>query len=165
MHRRRRRNAVIALGNPLLCDDGAALYAMGLLKTRRRVRGVDFVENHSGGMDLLDDLVERDRVLLLDAVLTLRHEAGSLVEFSFADLEETRQARLVDSHGLNLVSVLEAGRCFGLSMPREIRILGIEGRDFTSFRERPGDAVMAAMPDIVARLERILMEREGVDVA
>lgn len=164
MHRRRRRNAVIALGNPLLGDDGAALHVLELLRTRRQVRGVDFVENHSGGMDLLDDLVERDRVLLLDAVLTLRHEPGSLVEFSFADLEETRQARLVDSHGLNLVSVLEAGRCFGLPMPREVRILGIEGRDFTNFRERPGEAVMAAMPEIIAGVERILKEREGVDV-
>jgi len=154
---------VIALGNPLLCDDGAALAALRRLRTRRRVRNVDFVENYSSGMDLLDDLVDRERVLVMDAVRTMRSEPGTCLEFALSDLDGTRQARLVDSHGLNLATVVETGRRFGYRMPRLMLVLGIEGRDFTSFQEIPSESVMDAMPDIVDRVERTLREWECTD--
>ena len=155
---------MIALGNPLLCDDGAALAALRRLRTRRRVRNVDFVENYSSGMDLLDDLVDRDRVLVMDAVRTMRSEPGTCLEFALSDLDGTRQARLVDSHGLNLATVVETGRRFGYRIAAaDARPGGSRGAIFTSFQELPSESVMDAMPDIVDRVERTLREWECTD--
>lgn len=154
------RNVVIALGNPLLCDDSAALLALRLLRERTRSSKTDFVENYSSGMDLLPDLMCHQRAIVMDAVSTGRHDPGTCVEFTLDDLDDTRQARLVDSHGLNLATVVDTGRRFGYPMPEQLTILGIEGRDFTSFQEHPHGNVMDRLPDIVERVERTIREWE-----
>lgn len=157
------RNVVIALGNPLLCDDSAALVALRLLKARTNTRNTDFVENYSSGMDLLPELIGRNRAIVMDAVCTGRCGPGTCLEFTLGDLSETRQARLVDTHGLNLATVFETGVRFGYPMPDHLTILGIEGRDFTSFREQPGEEVMEKLPEIVEMVERTLREWEEAD--
>ncbi|MCB9496161.1 MAG: hydrogenase maturation protease [Fibrobacteria bacterium] len=155
------RNVVIALGNPLLCDDSAALVALRLLRERTACSRTDFVENYSSGMDLLPDLSGHRHALVMDAVRTGEHPPGSLLDFSLEELDRTRQARLVDSHGMNLATVVAMGIRFGLPMPESLTILGIEGRDFTTFQEHPRDDVMAGLPSLVGRVEAILRQWEN----
>jgi len=155
------RNVVIALGNPLLCDDSAALVALRLLRERTRSHNTDFVENYSSGMDLLPELMGYRRAIVMDAVCTGQNAPGACVEFFLEDLEETRQARLVDTHGMNLATVVQTGLRFGYPMPEQLTILGIEGRDFTSFQEQPHENVMDHLPGIVDRVERTLCEWES----
>ena len=156
MSRARSRIAVIALGNPLLCDDSAALVAMERLRQIATGEEIDFIESYSSGMDLLLDLVGRDGVIVVDAVRTMECPPGTCLEFTLDDLDHTRQARLVDTHGMNLATVFETGHRFGYQMPRKVVVLGIEGRDFTSFHESPSEAVMAKMPQIVETLEKTI---------
>ncbi len=157
------RNVVIALGNPLLCDDSAALIVLRLLRERTRSQRTDFVENYSSGMDLLPELMCHQRAIVMDAVRTGHNDPGAWVEFSLKDLDHTRQARLVDTHGMNLATVVQTGLRFGYPMPEQLTILGIEGRDFTSFQEHPSENIMERLPEIVDRLERILCEWERND--
>jgi len=152
--------AVIALGNPLLCDDTAALVALRILHATTRTHQADFVEDYASGMDLLPELEGREGVVVMDAVRTLEHEPGTCLEFSLEELDRTRQARLVDTHGMNLATVLDTGRRLGYAMPKRLVILGIEGRDFTTFQETPSPAVMEALPCVVATVERTLREWE-----
>jgi len=156
----RKRYAVIALGNPVLCDDSAALVALRILQETTQSRNVDFVENYASGMDLLPELMDREAVIVIDAIRTLECAPGTCIEVSLEDLDQTRQPRLVDTHGLNLATVVATGHSFGYDMPKRLQILGIEGRDFTSFQETPSPAVMDALPAIVARIERTLLEWE-----
>ena len=154
-------NVVIAMGNPLLCDDSAALVTLQILREQSQSQQTDFVENYSSGMDLLPELVGREHVILIDAVRTMNHEPGACMEFSLQDLQQTRQARLVDTHGMNLATVVETGIHFGYAMPSQLTILGIEGRDFLSFQEQPHENVMLQLPHIVNRIEQTLMEWES----
>ncbi len=160
MNELRKPYAVIALGNPLLCDDSAALVAVELLGEGSRTTMTEFVVNYSGGMDLLPELADRERVLVLDAVPDPDSEPGDLVEYHLTDLDRTRQPRLVDTHGLNLATVVRAGLELGYAMPRRLEILGIVGRDFTTFREAPNPEILVRMPSIVGRLERTLLSWE-----
>jgi len=153
-------NLVIALGNPLLCDDSAALVALRLLQAQSQSLDTDFVENYSSGMDLLPELIGRKHVILMDAVRTMENEPGACIEFYLDDLRQTRQSRLVDTHGMNLATVVQMGVTLGYEMPTALTILGIEGRDFTSFKEHPHDNVMSQMPHIVCRVEKTLIEWE-----
>lgn len=156
----RKPNAVIALGNPLLCDDSAALVALRALSAHSQSCNTDFIENYSSGMDLLPEIMEREHVIIMDAVRTLEVEPGSCLEFSLSDLRETRQARLVDTHGMNLATVVQTGIRFGYTMPTDLTILGIEGRDFTSFQEHPHENVMSHIPQIISRLEKTILKWE-----
>lgn len=157
----RKINAIIALGNPLLCDDSAALIALRSLSAQTKSSNTDFIENYSSGMDLLPEIMDREHVIIMDAVHTLEVEPGACVEFSLGDLQETRQSRLVDTHGMNLATVVETGRRFGYTMPTDLTILGIEGRDFTSFQEQPHENVMCHIPQLIARLETTILKWEN----
>lgn len=152
--------AVIALGNPLLCDDTAALVALRILHATTSIRQADFVEDYASGMDLLPELEGREGVVVMDAVRTLEHAPGTCLEFPLEELDRTRQSRLVDTHGMNLATILETGRRLGYRMPRRMMVLGIEGRDFTTFQETPSPVVMEALPCVVATVERTLREWE-----
>lgn len=160
MSETRRPYAVIALGNPLLCDDAAALVAVELLGEGSRTTMTEFVFNYSGGMDLLPEMVDRERVLVLDAVADPDSEAGDLLAYDLSDLDRTRQPRLVDTHGLNLATVVQVGRELGYAMPNRLDVLGIVGRDFTTFREAPLPEILVRLPSIVGRLERTLLSWE-----
>jgi hydrogenase maturation protease len=160
MNHARKPYAVIALGNPLLCDDSAALVAVELLGEGTGTTMTEFVVNYSGGMDLLPEIADRERVLVLDAVPDPDGEPGDLVEYHLSDLDRTRQPRLVDTHGLNLATVVRAGRELGYAMPRRLEVLGIVGRDFTTFREAPRPEILVRLPSIVGRLERTLLSWE-----
>lgn len=151
---------MIALGNPLLCDDTAALVALRLMQGNTGSALIDFVEDYASGMDLLPALEGREGVVVMDAVRTLEHEPGTCLEFPLEELDRTRQARLVDTHGMNLATVLDTGRRLGYAMPKRLVILGIEGRDFTTFQETPSPAVLEALPSVIATVERTLREWE-----
>lgn len=154
-------NAVIAMGNPLLCDDSAALVALRLLREQTQSTDTDFVENYCSGMDLLPEMINREHVILMDAVRTMSQEPGSCIEFDLSELEHTQQPRLVDTHGMNLATVIQTGIRFGYCMPQKLTILGIEGRDFTSFQEYPNKGIMNQLPHIVARVEQTLLQWEN----
>ena len=151
---------VIGLGNPLLCDDSVGLHVV-----RRAERAlaaldgrVDFKLNHSGGFDLLYELIGYRRALIVDCMMSGEHPAGSCVVFSLGELDHLVQERLIDSHGLNLPTVLEAGRRCGYVMPDEVRVLGIEAADVTRFDERPTPAVGAGAERALAMVSSILEE-------
>lgn len=154
-------NAVIAMGNPLLCDDSAALVTLRLLREQTQSTNTDFVENYSSGMDLLPEMMNRELVIVIDAVRTMSQEPGACLEFDLAELQYTQQPRLVDTHGMNLATVVQTGIRFGYSMPRKLTILGIEGRDFTSFQEHPHENVMNHLPHIVSHIEQTLLQWEN----
>ena len=134
---------VIGLGNPLLCDDSVGLHVVRRAERElgQESPAVVFKLNHSGGFDLLYELVGYRRALIVDCMVSGERPAGACVMMDATDLSHLAQDRLVDSHGLNLPTVLEAGRRCGYEMPHQVRILGIEAADVTTFSERPTPAV------------------------
>ncbi|MDD5675277.1 MAG: hydrogenase maturation protease [Chitinivibrionales bacterium] len=153
------RCVVIGLGNPLLCDDGAGLRIAAL--ARRELAEfsgwVDFKENFSGGFDLLYDLTGYNAALLVDSVQTGAAPPGTVLEFRLGDLAGLKQSRIVDSHGLNVPTVMALGRACGYSMPREVVILGIEVTDVTNFSTMPTAPVCGGMRAAVERVRRQLL--------
>ena len=156
-----RRFVVIGMGNSLLSDDSAGLHVVSMLRSRGVERIADLAENHSGGVDLLFDLKDHECAILVDAVMTGTAEPGHCHRLGLDDLADTRQPRMVDSHGLNLASVWDIGVRHGFEMPREFVVLGVEGRSFTEFSETPGPQVMAGLPVVVEQVEQLLAQWEN----
>jgi len=161
------KNVVIGIGNTVLSDDG-----VGPCIVRRAeellggsLDNVDFRENYSGGFDLLYDLTGYDRALLIDSIVTGACEPGTCMTFTLANFDELECERLVDSHGINLPTVIETGRRCGYKMPGELLIFGVESEDVTTFSERLTDKVKAGVDEVVARIHTTLLKWKEQETA
>jgi len=149
---------VIGIGNVVLSDDGIGPYvvrrAEELLSNLKEY--VDYKENYSGGFDLIYDIAGYDKVLIVDSILTGTCEPGICITCTSADFDQLKSDRLIDSHGINLPTIIETGRRCGYKMPEEMVIFGIESEDVTTFSEHLTEKVEACIDDIVLRIEETL---------
>ena len=136
---------VIALGNDLACDDGAALEAARRLKARRPELDVVLAGRPGAGLlDLLDPDVP---TVLLD-VVRMDDAVGHVLELALAHVATASvDARPISSHALGVAEALRLAGALGRPLPRGI-FIGIAGRRFEPGDERDPD-VEACIDDLV----------------
>ena len=140
------RVLILALGNPILCDDGVAFHVLERMRPRLPLGpGLSVEEACTGGLDLLTFILDFDRVLILDAVLTRRDPPGKVTVFRVDELERSIHA---DSpHNTNFATAMEMGRRVHPDrMPGEVLIVGVEVDNILDFTEELTPAVEAAVP-------------------
>lgn len=123
---------VIALGNRMACDDGAALVVAERLADEP---GVDLRIAGRPGTGLLDLLDPAVPTLLLDVV---RHGAapGVLVELRLAELVRASvEGQSLSSHDLGVAEAFRLAEALGRELPSGL-FLGMGGEVF-----EPGDAL------------------------
>jgi hydrogenase maturation protease len=155
------RVLLLALGNPILCDDGVAFHVVERMRPRLPESDDLVIEEAcTGGIDLLVYFLDFDRVLIVDAVKTRRAPPGTVTTFEVEDLKESIHA---DSpHHTNFGTAIEMGRMVHPDrMPAEILIVGVEVDNINEFTEEMTPAVTAAVPEATAAALRIL-ERWGM---
>ncbi len=150
---------VLGLGNPMLSDDSVGLYIIDLLSKKYSGRSplVTFSKNYSGGVDLIYELEGYEKAIIVDSIFTGSSEPGFCHRFRVDDLSINSKQGLINSHGLNLPTVIKFGEKCGYYMP-EIVIYGIEGREFTEFSENPTEYVINGLEPSIAEIERRLDE-------
>jgi len=153
---RRCRTLVLGLGNTILSDDGVGIYVVREIGKRVCFPFVSFQEASVGGLELLDLMAGFERVILIDAVLTQRNKAGTLVPMKVQDVNGgSAMAR----HQVGLYEALVLGRKLKMNLPARISLYGIEIKDNRTFGESCTADVAAAIPGIVKtiiRRERLL---------
>jgi hydrogenase maturation protease len=103
----------------------------------------------------MDVMQGYDRAIIVDAMLT-GAAPGALRDFTLADLVTTKNT--VSSHDGDLQTALAAGRLAGLTLPGDVRIVGVEAVDVVTFAERLTPAVACAVPAAAARVQALLEE-------
>ena len=150
------RVLVLALGNPILGDDGVAFHVLAALRSRLS-EGPDLVldEAMAGGIELLTHIVGFDRVLILDAVKTPGATPGQVRAFKEGDFEETLHAS--SPHSTNFATAMAMGRAMHPDeMPSEVAIVGVEVERVYEFNEGLTPAVEAAVPVAAEEAARVL---------
>ncbi len=160
---------VIGLGNLVLSDDALGLQVVRRARDLLDDLGeyVDFKENHSGGFDMLYDIIGYDRIIIVDCIVTGTCEPGTCITYSLDDFDNLKQVRPFNSHSVNLPTILEIGRKYGYHMPDEIIVLGIEVEDIATFSEKMTDKVSASIDTIVGEIREIIikhLDRECTEV-
>lgn len=139
---------VVGLGNPLLGDDGVgwriAEQVRCELAGMNRAVEVDCLA--VGGLRLMERLVGYDRVILIDAMTTGQHPAGSLHCLSLVDLPDLCVGHLNSSHDTTLQTALRMGHALGIALPNDVRIVGVEAECVYDFTEALTPPVAAAVP-------------------
>lgn len=145
---------VLALGNDVLSDDGAALRVARQLGAQGP-RDVDIRESSEAGLALLDLVAGRERVVVIDAIVTGRVAPGTILELKLADLCPIASP---SPHYAGLPEILGLAARLGLGVPHRLRILAMEVADATTLGSRLTPAVEAALPALLARVRTALDE-------
>lgn len=143
---------VLGLGNDILGDD-----AVGILAARELRAGlldtIDVIESAEAGIALMERMEGRERVLILDSIMTRQCEPGTLMELGPEDFGKVAAP---SPHYAGLPEVLALAVRLEIPFPSEIRILAMEVEDPFEVREGLTPKVAAALPALVARAREIL---------
>lgn len=144
---------VLAVGNPIMGDDGAGPELLARLSAVRPDPRVEYVDGATGGMDLVPAVEGRPRVLVLDAVAVAGATPGTVVDLPGSGLRAALGAKM-SPHQVGLLDVLDVVRLLGRE-PGEVRVVGVVPESL-DLRLGLSSAVAAAMDDAVAVAARVL---------
>ena len=143
---------ILGLGNDLLGDDG-----IGLL-VARALQGcegpaVAVRTSAQSGLYLLEHLQGYDDAIVVDSVAG--DHPGAVRELRGADFPEVS---VPSAHYVGLPEALALARTSGLSVPRRLRIFGVEIDVAQRIGSAPSSAVVAALPRVVTAVLRLAQE-------
>ena len=144
---------IVCIGNSLAGDDaaGGAVFE-ALTKEGLGHREKVFLLG-TGGIQLLDLLEADDLLVIVDAV-QLGQPPGTIHVLDWDRLPRPGGAA-VTPHGLGVREVIELGRIlYNERMPREVVLVGVEGRNFSELGAPLSGEVAAAIPEAVAEVKR-----------
>lgn len=149
---------VLGLGNILLSDEGVGVRAVeALVEQVPLPPDVEVLDGGTSGMDLLDQIAGRARLIVVDAVRTGRPPA-SVVRLAGDEVPAFFSAKL-SPHQLGLSDVLAVLRLMDAA-PAEITVIGVEpvsldlGLDLSP-------AVAASLAEVLALLRTELASKPG----
>ena len=151
-----RPDLVLCLGNEILSDDSFGFKVSQLLQNKYNFAGIaEIVFSALGGFKLIDLLKDRERVLVIDTIITGKHPPGTIHFFEMGHF--TPAKNLTCSHQISLPTALEMGREYGMEMPSRVDVLAVEAKDLKTFSEKltpPVEAALAsALKSIVEWIE------------
>lgn len=141
---------VLCLGNALRKDDAVALRTADLLEAAPPA-GAVIRRTAAAGLYLLDEMDGFDRVVVVDAVRTLRHPPGTVLSFP---LEDLRSPEGPSPHSIGLPSALARARDAGAPVPSRIHVVAVEVRDLDEVGEGLGPEVARAVPAAAEAVRR-----------
>jgi len=148
------RRLVLGVGNPILSDDGIGIHVARAMKLRN-LPGVEVEELPASGLELLDMVLDFDKVVIVDAIQTRGGVPGQIHILEEADFE--RAVHGSSPHGINIATALAMGRkIVPERMPNEVVYVAVEVEDLVNVSERLTPRVEAALPEIIRRIEKEL---------
>ena len=143
---------ILGLGNELLRDDAVGIRVAERLQGTFPP-GVEVRSTSLFGLALLDELIGREKVLLIDSYVPEEFAGAEIQE---RNLDEVGEARAVCPHFVGLGEVREVMRKLALGFPREVRILAIPVSDPITFSTEMTPGVAAHLPEAATRARRIV---------
>jgi hydrogenase maturation protease len=149
---------ILCLGNEIVSDD-----AFGSVIARRLQAEADVQERADvvfapvAGFNLLDLLSGRDKVLIVDTIVTGQAAPGTLHRFPAGLLAPSRH--LTTSHQISLPTALELGKRLGIAMPSVIDVVAVEAQDLETLSEELTPPVRAAVENTLTSIRKWIMHK------
>jgi len=146
------RVLVLGLGNDILTDDAIGLRVVEA--ARERLAGEPDIEVKTTtemGLALLDEIADRESVVLVDSVQTGEASPGKIHEIDSLDLSRVLTTA---PHFLGIGETLALGKTLGLAMPMNVRIIAIEVADPYTLGTKMTAAVEQAVAPATERVAR-----------
>jgi hydrogenase maturation protease len=143
-----KKTIIIGVGNPILRDDGIGIHVAEELKKQIKKPNVTIDSAFTGGMNLLDLMVDHDRAILIDAV---KRKEGKLGDVNIFGLGELSAFHTCNPHDVSLPQAVTLAKKLGQNLiPKDIKIVGINiGELNCEFGEELSGEVAKAVPKAV----------------
>jgi hydrogenase maturation protease len=156
------KTLVVGLGNPILGDDGIGWQiAQELQHTKNIPPDVNIELLAIGGISLMEAMVDYDRAIIIDAIVTNQLPLGSVNFFKLEDIPNLTSGHMSSAHDTSLVDALHMGISLGAHLPEDISVVTIESQKVYEFSEKMTPAVAAAVPQAVKIILDLLIESES----
>jgi len=136
---------VLGVGNILLRDEGIGVRVVEAMAREGAPDGVELFDGATAGLDLLDALAGRRKVIVIDA-LDADCEPGTVLRLEPEELAP-HPAQSVSVHDIGLMETLVVARQLGIA-PESVVILGV--------RPAEVDCGLELSPQIAALVPRIV---------
>jgi len=146
------RVLVLGLGNDILTDDAVGLRVAEA--ARERLAGEPDIEVKTTtemGLALLDEIADRQSVVIVDSVQT-----GGIAPGQIHEIDSINLSRVLTTapHFLGIGETLALGKMLGLAMPAKVRIVAIEVDDPYTLGTNMTPAVEQAVAPAAERVSR-----------
>jgi len=148
------RTRVLCLGNDLIADDGVGPAIAA--EVRSRTVDAEVAESSLDGLALLDDLVDVDRLVVVDAISTGRSAPGSIIVVSEREIAAAAGGW---QHALGLFDAIALARALGLDAPGEVVLVAVEVSDLVCVGGPLTEAVRRAVPEAASIVENLVKGR------
>jgi len=137
-----------------MCDDAVGLRALQELSALG-LEGVDLQEACTSGLDLIEVMMDYDRVIILDAIMHSPQPVGSVMVLHPEAFSDTVHG--TNPHEANIATTLELGRHLEPDrFPKDIVFVAVEVNDVYTVTDVMTPEVEAALPALVAKVLEIL---------
>ena len=150
------KTLILALGNPILSDDGVAREVADRLEEclhsslGEKAKQYDIIKSSGATMDIVPQLAGYQRLAVIDAVQLGLGPPGTMYRLDFSDLASTVQPS--SPHDINFATALEIAKTWGYHIPPDIRIYGIEVKELLRFSGSCTSEVVKKLDEIVQEI-------------
>jgi len=146
---------ILGLGNPLRGDDGVGPRVVQELTRRGLPQGVVALDGGTGGLDVLQVMEGRERVVVVDAA-DIGRDPGQFVRFTLGQARLAGAVRAFSLHDAGLSEVLALANALGRPLP-DLVIFSVQPAEI-GWKTALSPAVEAALPALV---DAVLDELKG----
>ena len=151
-----RRTLIIGLGNLIVSDDGVGIHVARKIK-EMSIPSIDVDELPASGLELLDAILDYQKVIVVDAIKTERGTPGDVYALREEDFENTVHG--ASPHGINVATAFALGRkIVPERMPKEVVFIAIEAEDLVNVSEELTATVSKSLPKIIEFVIRVAKE-------
>ena len=148
------RTLVLGIGSPIKCDDAIGLRVLSELSTMK-LEGVDLEEACCSGLDLIEIMIDYDRVILIDAILDSGHPPGTVMELGVEAFEDTVHGG--NPHEANIATTIELGKRLAPDrFPRVFHFVAVEVNDVETVSDEMTPEIEAVIPEAVETVLRLI---------
>jgi hydrogenase maturation protease len=160
------KTLVVGLGNPILGDDGIGWQIAQSLQREIEIPSDVTIECLAiGGISLMEALIDFDRAVLIDAIVTHQVPVGTVSSYELGELPNLTTGHMSSAHDTSLTDALHMGRSLGAHLPENITVVTVESQKVYEFSEALTPAVAAAVPLALKIIQDLLIESNSEDVS
>ena len=120
---------IVGIGNILLRDEGVGVRAIEAMREMELPPNVEILDGGTSGADLIDDIADRKKLIVIDAV-DADCKPASILRFSHKDMLERAEGQ-ISLHEFGLLETLTATEQLGCA-PKTVVVFGIQPKDIST---------------------------------
>ena len=149
-----KKTLVIGIGNEILSDDGIGPRLVRSLSEMIDDPVVSFKTACCGGLEIMENIRDYERAVIIDAIHTQNGTPGDVYFFSASDFRET--SNLSNLHDVNFITALHLGDILELNLPSDLNIIAVEITEDREFSEELTPLLEIRYPEILEEVSSMI---------